>query len=355
MHTMQGVKTNKLYAINIVGYFIISLLLLFSLSSTLQAATSVKTNQKSVFQSTSLSTDTIMNHLKAFQKIADQNNHNRATGTKGGKASTDYIIKQLKKTPFKVQVLPFKTLKKQKAYNIIVDIKGKNPNPIMLGAHYDSVLMGPGINDNATAVAVLLELVNQLALNKKQPNNSIRVAFWDSEETGIQGSKTYVKSLSAQQIKQIKAYINLDMVGTKHPDTLIYDADKSTVKELEALMIKQKMPKAEYQPLLDELNKVPAHPQDAKLAAILEKFFKQKDIEIKKDLSVFTASDTLPFAGKVPATFIIMFNEKMRGDILDFAPCYHQACDTIDKVSTKSLKLTGEATLNLLQKLDAKW
>jgi len=73
----------------------------------------------------------------------------------------------------------------------------------------------------------------QLSQQKIKPKHSIHLAFWDSEEAGIAGSQAYVKKLTADQLKAIKAYINVDMVGTKDPEILIADGDKSSVDEME--------------------------------------------------------------------------------------------------------------------------
>lgn len=69
-------------------------------------------------------------------------------------------------------------------------------------------------------------------------------------------------------------------------------------------------------------------------------------------MSTLTTSDTLPFLGKVPVTSLILFNEQMKGDVLEFAPCYHQTCDTLEQVDQASLQLASEAVLDMLQYLN---
>lgn len=299
-----------------------------------------------------LNPESMMNHLQAFQKIAQENGGNRAVGTKGGLASAQYIVDLAKQTGFNVQMLPFENREKTVGQNILVEIEGRSKDSVILvGAHYDSVLMGPGINDNASGVALLLELMNQLNASQQKPEHSIVLAFWDSEEVGIAGSQDYVKKLTAEQLNGIKAYINVDMVGTKDPNIMIADADQSSVNEMEAMLKQRGMNEADYQPLIEALRGLPNHAGDLALEESLKAFFKAKKITIKEDVSTLTASDTLPFLGKVPVTSIILFNEQMKGDELEFAPCYHKACDSIEHVDVKSLQIAAEAVTHLLKEI----
>ncbi len=82
---------------------------------------------------------------------------------------------------------------------------------VVIGAHYDSVAAGPGANDNASGVGVLLELADALRA-RNYPFELVFVAFGD-EEVGLIGSRRYVEALSAEQRERIAAMINLDMVG----------------------------------------------------------------------------------------------------------------------------------------------
>ena len=50
----------------------------------------------------------------------------------------------------------------------------------MAGAHLDSVLAGPGINDNGSGSAALLEVAQNLANHR--PRNTLRFAWWGAEE-----------------------------------------------------------------------------------------------------------------------------------------------------------------------------
>lgn len=327
----------------------------FSLTACSTTGTSQPTSQITetvTNPSVLLDSSRMMVHLTAFEKIAQSNGGNRAVGTKGGMASAKYIYDEAKKAGLTVQMLAFENREKVVGQNIFIEIIGQtNESVVMLGAHYDSVKAGPGINDNATGVALLLDLMHQLSTSKTKPKNTIVLAFWDSEETGIAGSQDYVKKLSPEQLKGIKAYINVDMVGTKNPEVMIADASKSSVADMEKMLKKQGMAESEYKPLLDGLRAVPTHEGDLALENTLNQFFKDKKIIVRKDVSTLTASDTAPFLGKVPVASIIMFNEQMNGDELEFAPCYHKKCDTLEQVDPKSLQIAGDAVTYLLNSL----
>lgn len=300
-----------------------------------------------------LNADRMMVHLHALQNIATDHGGNRAVGTKGGLATAQYILNEAKKAGLQVQMLPFENREKTVGQNIIVEITGQSKDTaVIVGAHYDSVTTGPGINDNGSGVALVLELMNHYAIQKTKPKHTIYLAFWDSEEVGIAGSKDFASKLSAEQLKGIQAYINVDMVGTKNPTIQIADGDQSSIDDMEDMLKERGMAESDYKPLMDSLRSIPNHVGDLALEKYLKTFFKQKGITVKEDISTLTASDTAPFLGKVPVASLILFNEQMKGDVLEFSPCYHQACDTLDFVDPQSLTLASEAVLHLLNQLN---
>ena len=64
----------------------------------------------------------------------------------------------------------------------------------MVGAHLDSVREGPGINDNGSGSAAILEVAEQM--RKVKPVNTVRFAWWGAEESGLVGSTFYVNNLT---------------------------------------------------------------------------------------------------------------------------------------------------------------
>ena len=73
----------------------------------------------------------------------------------------------------------------------------------MLGGHLDSVLGGPGLNDNGSGVATLLALAESVAAGE-QPQATVRFGFWGAEEFGDIGSGEYVASLSEAEGAQFE-------------------------------------------------------------------------------------------------------------------------------------------------------
>ena len=96
----------------------------------------------------------------------------------------------------------------------------------MVGAHLDSVPEGPGINDNGSGVAAVLETALQLGPSPPV-QNAVRFGFWGAEELGLLGSNNYVESLDVDQLKDIALYLNFDMLGSPNPGYFTYDGDQS--------------------------------------------------------------------------------------------------------------------------------
>ncbi|MBD2612074.1 M20/M25/M40 family metallo-hydrolase [Nostoc punctiforme FACHB-252] len=91
-----------------------------------------------------------------------------------------------------------------------VGVQKKDLPPILIGAHYDAVPGTPGADDNATGVAVLLELARQFAAEPiRYP---LRLVAFDMEEYGLLGSAEYATLLS-QQKQQLRLMISLEMLG----------------------------------------------------------------------------------------------------------------------------------------------
>ena len=104
---------------------------------------------------------------------------------------------------------------------------GRDDRVVMAGAHLDSVPEGPGIEDNGTGSATLLETALQIADLGIEPRNTIRFAWWGAEEAGLVGSQYYVDSLTKQETKDIELYLNFDMIGSPNFARFVYDGDGS--------------------------------------------------------------------------------------------------------------------------------
>ena len=159
-------------------------------------------------------------HLEELQRIADANGGNRATGTTGFDASVAYVADQLAAAGYEVDRQPF-SVGTQASVNLLVERAGSTGEVVMLGAHLDSVLAGPGINDNGSGVATLLVLAERLAA-LPAPQRTIRVAFWGAEEGGPFGSQAYVDALPPEERDRIGAYLNFDMLGSLNFIRFVY-------------------------------------------------------------------------------------------------------------------------------------
>ena len=93
--------------------------------------------------------------------------------------------------------------------NVVANAQPRRPKVLIVGAHLDSVTVGPGINDNGTGVAATLELAR--AVRKVAPALSVRFAFWGAEELGLFGSRAYARTVAPNQVV---GYLNFDVLGS---------------------------------------------------------------------------------------------------------------------------------------------
>ena len=86
--------------------------------------------------------------------------------------------------------------------------------PILIGAHYDAVPGTPGADDNATGMAVLLELARMFAAQPTK--HPLRLVAFDMEEYGLLGSTDYAAKLKQEQ-QPLRLMISLEMLGYCDP------------------------------------------------------------------------------------------------------------------------------------------
>ena len=114
-----------------------------------------------------------------------------------------------------------------KSRNVVAQTKtGDTRNVVVAGAHLDSFAKSPGINDNGTGVAALLETAAALGA-QPQITNAVRFGFWGSEEAVLAGSTKYVEGLDRDQLDDIALYLNFDMLGSPNAGFFTYDGDQS--------------------------------------------------------------------------------------------------------------------------------
>ncbi|MFI5533863.1 M28 family peptidase [Kitasatospora sp. NPDC051853] len=186
-------------------------------------------------QAPDISVANVQAHLSQLNTIASQNGGNRRAGSAGYTASVAYVKAKLQAAGYTVSEQSCTTCT-YVSNNLIADWPGGPADQVtMLGAHLDSVAAGPGINDNGSGSAVLLE--NALALAQANPQNltrHVRFAWWAGEEQGLQGSKHYVNQLGSAARSAIKGYYNFDMVGSTNGGYFINNISSATSAPMKA-------------------------------------------------------------------------------------------------------------------------
>jgi aminopeptidase S len=175
----------------------------------------------------------LMKHLEALQKAADESGGNRASGTSGYEASAKYVEEQLRAAGYRPvrQVFTYWDEDSEtdvETFNILADTAGSAKHTIVVGGHLDSVPSGPGINDNGSGVAAMIETARWMAETGIQPKNRVRFAFWGAEEVDLLGSQHYVDSLSNSEMAQTMLNLNLDMVASPNGGRFVHDGDGSS-------------------------------------------------------------------------------------------------------------------------------
>jgi Zn-dependent M28 family amino/carboxypeptidase len=200
------------------------------------------------------------NNIKAdVEYLADDKLEGRQTGTEGEALAADYLVKRfseigltekgtegyLQPFSFKPKTDPHKEVEFSKnsdstitGNNVIGFIDNNAATTIVIGAHYDHLGYGGegslyrgedkaihnGADDNASGVAVMLNLASRLKLKNdnaevKDSNNYLFMAF-SGEEMGLLGSNYFSKNPTIDA-KSINYMINMDMVGRLKADSTL--------------------------------------------------------------------------------------------------------------------------------------
>lgn len=216
--------------------------------------------------------------------------------------------------------------------NVIAQTKtGSTANVVMVGAHLDSVRDGPGIDDNGSGVATVLETAVQLG-NSPQVTNAVRFGFWGAEELGTLGSTNYVQSLNLDALRDIALYLNFDMLASPNPGYFTYDGDQSTKpKDNEGVPRVPEGSAGIERTLVAFLKGAGKPPEDT-------------SFDGRSDYDAFTLSG-------VPAGGLFSGAEQKKtaaqaerwGGQADqpFDPNYHKATDTLEHIDRTSLDING--------------
>ena len=215
------------------------------------------------------------------------------------------------------------------SYNVLGESKDGDPKTVvMAGAHLDSVDAGPGIQDNGSGSAAILETALQMA--KVKPRNKLRFAWWGAEESGLVGSTYYVNNLPQAEQDRVALYLNFDMIGSPNYVYFIYDGDDS-----------------------EGVGAGPGPDGSAAIEQLFEDFYIQRALRFKPtDFS--GRSDYGPFiAVGIPSGGLFTGAEgiKTAEEVTfwggtagtQYDPCYHLACDNYDNISLTALAVNSHA------------
>lgn len=196
--------------------------------------------------------------------------------------------------------------------NVIAQTRGgKADETVMVGAHLDSVAQGPGINDNGSGSATVLEIALQMAKLDAKPRNRVRFAFWGAEEIGLIGSRHYVEGLEDDELEDISVYLNFDMVGSPNFVRSVYEGPD-------------------------------------RVENVFGDYFDERNIEFEANSALDGRSDHGPFQDQdIPTgglfsgaggTKTEQQQEAFGGEAgAPFDACYHRECDDVENLNEKAL------------------
>jgi Zn-dependent M28 family amino/carboxypeptidase len=214
--------------------------------------------------------------------------------------------------------------------NVLAETPTGDPdNVVMVGGHLDSVPAGPGINDNGSGSAAILETAIQM--KRVETRNKVRFAWWGAEEPGLLGSQHYVDNLDDPAKDRIAVYLNFDMVGSLNYVFGVYDGNESTYAQSDGL--------------------VPAGSADVEKT--FEDYFDM--IGVPHEDTAFTGrSDYGPFIAEgIPSGGLLsgadgiktLHDAAIYGGMVGkpHDPCYHRECDNSENVSLMALDINSDA------------
>ncbi|KAK9554757.1 Aminopeptidase Y [Aspergillus fumigatus] len=197
--------------------------------------------------------------------------------------------------------------------NIIAQTKeGDADNCVMAGAHSDSVMEGPGINDDGSGSLTLLEIASLLP--HYRVNNCVRLAWWAGEEEGLLGSDYYVSVLSEAENLKIRLFMDYDMLASPNFAYQVYNATNAV----------NPVGSEQLRDLYTEFYE--AHGLN----------FTYIPFDGRSDYDAFIRNG-IPGGGIATGAEVIKTEEeqKMFGGVAGdaFDPCYHQLCDDVSNVN----------------------
>jgi len=241
---------------------------------------------------------------------------------------------------------------KREGRNVIGILRGTSDEEIIICAHYDS-REGPGANDDASGVGVLLELARVFSNSKNKTYNKtlVFVAF-DAEEQLAQGSKHFLSNLDDREIGNIIGVLDLDCVG--RGDLLVaYCWEPYPISSPYFRYEFYHTPGEFVEIVYNEMGDPPSM-----IIEQLQAYLFNFRVYAFSDYTTFMSDDFYDEKGIiVPAIeFTFLETGMQRKSVLTEKnppiPDLHCMEDTYEKIEVKNLKGVGEIVLNAVQKLD---
>jgi len=253
--------------------------------------------------------------------LASDSLQGRKAGSEYARMVSEYIIKQFEEIGIKsyLDSSYLQVFGENKFQNVVGIIRGNDSTLtneyIVIGAHYDhlGVKNGKiynGADDNASGVAVLIELARMLKYNQENLKRNVILAAFDAEEIGLFGS-TYFSNHPNTPLKNIKLMISIDMVGWYKASGKLKYVGSGTIKDGKDLILNEQL-------ISEGLNIVAG----------------------KFETSVFTATDTQPFAVKGIPTLAVTTGLK--------SP-YHKSKDEAHLIDYDGMVLITEHLKNIVE------
>jgi glutaminyl-peptide cyclotransferase len=266
---------------------------------------------------------------RAFEYVAKQVSFGpRPSGSPAIAQTQEYLLAQLKSFGCVTDVDSFTAdtpVGRLPMKNILVKIPGDDTSIILLGTHYDTVLRNDivfvGADDSGSSTAVMLELARLLcAPDAPKGKHAVWIAFFDGEEAMKAWSETDSRYGSRQMaarfaassdLPKVKAFLLADLVGSR---SLHFSRESTSTKALTDLVWST----------ADKLG--------------YSGVFINGSMPVEDDHDSFLKR-------KVPSTDVIDLDRS--GDVI----FWHTADDTLDKISAKSLAITGHVFLETIKGL----
>lgn len=143
----------------------------------------------------------------------------RVRGTPGERRGARYVADRFRSYGYSVNVQKY-AVDGRTSRNVVAWWPGARRYPVVIGGHMDTVAGSPGANDNASGVAVVLEIARLVAATPKA--DLVRFVAFGSEEYGADGrhhvgSQVFVNRLRAEGRRRLAGMISVDMVADGQP------------------------------------------------------------------------------------------------------------------------------------------